>query len=128
VSAQPREHLAAMLWPESSPERSYANLRNTLNHLQTILRQARSRVSSPYLSITYQALGINIKVNIDFDLYTGARATDLARADRSSRTPPESAASLPVLHLAAACQCGDFLAGFSWGMHPTSMIGSESSA
>jgi DNA-binding SARP family transcriptional activator len=31
--AQPREHLAALLWPESNPERSHANLRSTLGHL-----------------------------------------------------------------------------------------------
>jgi DNA-binding SARP family transcriptional activator len=31
--AQPREHLAALLWPEASPERSHASLRNTLDHL-----------------------------------------------------------------------------------------------
>jgi DNA-binding SARP family transcriptional activator len=34
---QPREHLAALLWPESNPERSHANLRNTLGHLQKTL-------------------------------------------------------------------------------------------
>jgi DNA-binding SARP family transcriptional activator len=26
---QPREHLTALLWPEASPERSHASLRNT---------------------------------------------------------------------------------------------------
>ena len=36
---QPREHLAALLWPESNPERSHANLRNTLSHLQKVLHQ-----------------------------------------------------------------------------------------
>lgn len=29
---QPREHLATLLWPEATPERSYASLRNTLGH------------------------------------------------------------------------------------------------
>ncbi len=31
--------LATLLWPEASPERSYASLGNTLNRLQTALRQ-----------------------------------------------------------------------------------------
>ncbi len=118
TGAQPREHLAALLWPEASPERSHANLRNTLNHLQTALLQTGGQDSPPYLSITYQALGINPDANIDFDLYTVARAYALARADRSSRTPPENAASLPVLQSAAACPRGDFLAGFSLGDAP----------
>ena len=37
---QTRAHLASLLWPESSPERSYASLRNTLSRLQIALRQA----------------------------------------------------------------------------------------
>ena len=58
TGAQPREHLAALLWPESSPERSYANLRNTLGHLQTALRQAGSQAHPPYLSVTHHSLGL----------------------------------------------------------------------
>ena len=65
---QPREHLAALLWPEASPERSHANLRNTLGHLQTTLRPAGDQTQIPYLSITNQALGLNPDANIDFDL------------------------------------------------------------
>jgi len=116
--AQPREHLAALLWPESSPERSHANLRNTLRHLQAALRQAGSRAQSPFLSITHQSLSLNPDADIAFDLHTIEQAYALARADRSSRTLPEGSASLPFLRSAAACQRGDFMAGFSLGDAP----------
>ncbi len=115
---QPREHLAALLWPEVSPERSYASLRNTLGHLQTALRQASSQAQASYLSITHNALGLNPEANIDFDLHTVAFAYSQARADRSSRMLSEGTASLPSLKLAAACQRGDFLVGFSLGDAP----------
>ena len=77
---QPREHLAALLWPEANPERSYASLRNTLGHLQTSLRQASGQAQTPYLSVTHQALGLNPDANIDFDLYTIGQAYERARA------------------------------------------------
>jgi DNA-binding SARP family transcriptional activator len=38
---QPRDSIAALLWPEASSERSHGSLRNTLGHLQTALRQAQ---------------------------------------------------------------------------------------
>ncbi len=44
---QPREYLAALLWPESNPERSHANLRNTLSHLQSALHPPGSQTLSP---------------------------------------------------------------------------------
>ena len=47
---QPRESLAALLWPEASPERSHGSLRNTLDHLQTALRQASGQAQTSYLS------------------------------------------------------------------------------
>ena len=56
---QPREHLATLLWPESSPERSHASLRNTLDHLQTALRQASGQPQTSYLYITHNSLGLN---------------------------------------------------------------------
>lgn len=115
---QPREHLAALLWPESSPERSHASLRNTLGHLQTALRQAGSQANSSYLFVTHQSLSLNPEADIDFDLQTVERAYVQARADRSSRTLPEGSASLPLLLSAAACQRGDFLSGFSLGDAP----------
>jgi DNA-binding SARP family transcriptional activator len=115
---QPRKHLAALLWPEANPERSHANLRNTLGHLQTVLRPAGGQTQSPYLSVTNYALGLNPDADIDFDLRTIERAYTLARTDRSSRALPEGSASLPLLQSAAACQRGDFLAGFSLGDAP----------
>ena len=89
---QLREHLAALLWPEASPERSRANLRNTLGHLQTALRQASGETQTSYLSVAHSELGLNPDAEIDFDLHTVERAYELARADRSSRKPPEGSA------------------------------------
>ena len=118
VGLQPRDLLASMLWPESSPERSYANLRNTLGHLQKVLHQVRGQAQITYLSITHNALGLNPDADIEFDLQMVEHAYGLARTDRSSRALPKGSASLPLLQSAAACQRGDFLAGFSLGDAP----------
>ncbi len=115
---QPREVLAALLWPEANPERSHGSLRNTLDHLQTALRQVSGQVKTSYLIATHNSLSLNTDAGIDFDLQTVERAYTQARADRSSRTLPEGTASLPLLQSAAACQRGDFLAGFSLGDAP----------
>src|SRR3970040_2993412 len=53
---QPREHLAALLWPEASPERSYASLRNTLGHLQRALRWASGQAQTSFLAVTHTTL------------------------------------------------------------------------
>jgi DNA-binding SARP family transcriptional activator len=116
--AQPRESLAALFWPEASPERSHASLRNTLDHLQTAFRQASGQARTSYLLVTHNSLSLNPDAAIDFDLRTVEHAYSLARADRSSRMLPEGSASLPLLQSAAACQRGDFLAGFSLGDAP----------
>ncbi len=116
--AQPREALAALLWPEASPERSHGSLRNTLDHLQTALRQASGQAQTSYLLATHNSLSLNPDADIDFDLKTVERAYAQARADRSSRILPEGSDSLPLLQSAAACQRGDFLAGFSLGDAP----------
>ena len=118
VGVQPRDPLAPLLWPESSPERSYANLRNTLGHLQKVLHQVRGQPQISYLSITHNALGLNPDADIEFDLQTVERAYGLARADRLSRVLPEGSTNLPLLQSAANCQRGDFLAGFSLGDAP----------
>ena len=110
---QPRETLAALLWPEASRERSHGSLRNTLDHLQTALRKASGQSQTSYLLTTHNSLSLNPDADIDFDLKTVERAYIQARADRSSRTLPEGSASLPLLQSAATYQRGDFLAGFS---------------
>jgi DNA-binding SARP family transcriptional activator len=115
---QPREHLATLLWPEASPERSHASLRNTLGHLQTALRPASEQTQIPYLSVTHNSLGLNPDADIDFDLRRVEQGYALARAERSSRMRPIGSASQPALQQAAACQRGDFLAGFSLGDAP----------
>jgi DNA-binding SARP family transcriptional activator len=115
---QPREALAALLWPEASPERSHGSLRNTLDHLQTAFRLASSQDKISYLTVTHNSLSLNPDADIDFDLQTVERAYLQARTDRTSRILPEGSASLPLLQSAAACQRGDFLAGFSLGDAP----------
>ncbi len=116
--SQPREHLATLLWPESSSERSYASLRNTLSHLQTTLRQAGGQAQTAYLSVTHQTLALNPEANIELDLHTVERAYALARADRSNRVAVENPASQSLLKSAATCHRGDFLTGFSLGDAP----------
>jgi len=116
--SQPREILAALLWPESNQERSYASLRNTLGHLKTALNPASDRDQTTYLSITHTALALNPEADIRVDLHTVERAYDRARADRSSRWAPENTGSLPLLQEAVAYHRGDFLAGFSLGSAP----------
>jgi DNA-binding SARP family transcriptional activator len=115
---QPREHLAALLWPESSPERSYASLRNTLGHLQTALRQASGQAQTSYLSVTHQTLALSPNAAMDLDLHTVERAYVLARADRSSRVALENSTNQSLLQSAADCHRGDFLTGFSLGDAP----------
>jgi len=116
---QPRELLAALLWPESNQDRSYASLRNTLGHLKSVLRDVRGLTQSSYLSVTHTALALNPDADIQVDLRMVERAYAQALADRSSRATPENTDSLPLLQEAAACHRGDFLAGFSLGDAPS---------
>jgi DNA-binding SARP family transcriptional activator len=113
-----RNHLAALLWPEASAERSHASLRNTLGHLQAALRGASGRAQTTYVAVTYGALALNPEAGLDLDLQTVERAYSQARADRSNRAAPDGTASRPVLQAAAGCYHGDFLEGFSLGDAP----------
>jgi DNA-binding SARP family transcriptional activator len=112
---QQREHLAALLWPEASTQRSHASLRNTLGHLQASLRRASGREQTTYVAVTHGALALNPEAGINVDLQTVERAYAQARADRSGRSVPKGSASQPLLQAAAALYRGDFLAGFSLG-------------
>lgn len=113
-----REYLASLLWPTTSPQRSYASLRNTLSRLQVALRQASGQKQNPYLVITNTSLSLDPDANIDLDLHTIESAYAVANTDRSSQSLPEGSASLPLLQSAAACLRGEFLAGFSLGDAP----------
>ena len=115
---QPREHLAALLWPESSPDRSRASLRSTLNRLQSTLRQAGGQAQTSLLSIDHHALTLRPNPSFDLDLRSVEGAYAQARAERSRRAAPEGSTSLPVLQRAVAGYRGDFLAGFSLGDAP----------
>lgn len=115
---QPREHLAALLWPEANPERSRANLRNTLGHLQRALRQASGQAQTAYLHVSHDALGLNPDAMIDLDLHTIEQAYTLVRADRLGPALPKGSANLPLLQSAVARQRGSFLVGFSLGDAP----------
>jgi DNA-binding SARP family transcriptional activator len=115
---QPREHLAALLWPEASPERSRASLRNTLGHLQISLRRASAPAESALLAITRTSLSLNPDAAIELDLQLVDRAYGLARADRASRAGPAGSADRRMLQAAVATSRGDFLAGFSLGDAP----------
>src|SRR3990172_11217648 len=65
---QPREHLAALLWPESNPDRSRASLRSTLNRLLSSLRQAGGRAQTSLLSIDQNALTLRPNPSLHVDL------------------------------------------------------------
>lgn len=115
---QPREHMSALLWPEANPERSRANLRNTLGHLRSALRPDSDQTQSSFLHVTHTSLGLDPDADISLDLNLVEQAYALARAERSSRTMPDGSSSLPLLRSAAACQHGEFLSGFSLGDAP----------
>jgi DNA-binding SARP family transcriptional activator len=110
---QPREHLGTLLWPESSPERSHASLRNTLSHLQSALRQTGEEADNNFLVVTHTTLALNPDANITIDLHSVEQAYMLARTERSNRNTPEGSASAPLLRTAADRHRGDFLVGFS---------------
>ncbi len=115
---QPREHLASMLWPESSAELSYASLRNTLSRLQTTLRESGAPPESPILAVTPTTIGINPDIALDLDLRKVDQDYTLANTERSSRSLSSKSNSRPVLEEAATLLRGEFLAGFSLGDAP----------
>src|SRR3989304_6175264 len=112
---QPREHLAALLWPESSPDRSRASLRSTLNRLQSTLRQAGGQAQTSLLSIDHTALPLHPNPSFDLDLRSVETAYAQARAERSRRAAPEGSTSLPALPRGGGGCPGGFFSGGSPG-------------
>ena len=115
---QPRERLATLLWPESSPDRSRASLRSTLNRLQSSLGQAGGQALASLVSIDNNALTLRPNPSLDLDLRSVESAYTQARAERSRRASPKEPTTLPMLQRAVAAYRGDFLAGFSLGDAP----------
>ncbi len=115
---QPREHLAALLWPDASPARSRASLRNTLAHLQTALGRRPSPATPHYLAVTHSTVGLNAEAGLELDLRVVEQAYTLARAERSRRAQAGGPADQRRLQAAVATYRGDFLTGFSLGDAP----------
>lgn len=99
---QPRERLAALLWPESSSSRARATLRNSLHQLRTALPDGG------FLHVERDALGFNFEANVLLDVQ------EVATVSRQLADGP----SIENLQAALEHYRGDFLEGFSLGDAP----------
>ncbi len=90
---QPRDKLAALLWPESDPSRARATLRNGLHQLRTTLPK------EDYLHIERDALAFNFAAEYELDLDQVATVA--------------SSQDTAVLQNAVAAYRGDFLEGLT---------------
>src|SRR5207244_1104117 len=104
-----REHLVALLWPDSDEERGRGALRSTLSFLRGALREATGRADPQYLVAERDRLGFAATADVDFDLQALEAAFALARGP--ARAPTEQLVAR--LQAAANRYRGDFLAGFS---------------
>ena len=114
---QPRDHLTALLWPESDALRGRAALRKTLGYLkQGVGRELAA------LTATRDALQLEPGPEIQVDVWQIAAATQALR--QPPLATPEAVATLPTayrqtllkpLQQAIRQYRGDFLAGFSLG-------------
>jgi DNA-binding SARP family transcriptional activator len=107
---QPRDSLAAMLWPESNRQRSLGALRRTLTAL-------RSAGASPWLRIDRNSVGCLARPDLWVDTH------EFGRLLRATGSHGHSAAGLcpqcrPILQQAIELWRGDFLAGFSLADSP----------
>ncbi len=94
-----RQHLAALLWPDSDRDAARANLRSTLMYLRKPLGHSEEGQVEPHLQVTRDALGFNFesRYQLDLDLWRELPA-DLSRDQ--------------VVDLLEASG-GDFMQGFS---------------
>jgi DNA-binding SARP family transcriptional activator len=96
---QPREKLAALLWPESDQPHARAMLRYTLAGIRRTLHDS---AADPHLLVEREALGVDTASGVELDLEVLRTSRTLARTG-----------TLNELRQAAACCRGEFLAGFS---------------
>jgi DNA-binding SARP family transcriptional activator len=108
---QPRDHLAALLWPESSAAR--AALRNSLYQLRANLP------TGDFLLLEREAIGFNFATDyqLDLDLVQTAVSSQ-ATIDTTSTTDGRRPRSVQALQAALDVYRGGFLTGFSLGDAP----------
>ena len=102
--AQPRDALAALLWPEANAAEARAALRRTLSVLNTALGGAALDVEREAIAVRPGALWVDV---------LALRATAAQIARRHPAPQPPCGECLTELSDAAALYRGDFLAGFS---------------
>jgi len=107
---QPRDRVAALLWPESNRQRSLGALRRTLAAL-------RSAGASPWLQIDRHSIGFLARADLWVDTHEFERLLR-ARGSHGHAAEGICAQCRPILQRAAALWRGDFLAGFSLADSP----------
>jgi DNA-binding SARP family transcriptional activator len=103
---QPRDKLAALLWPESDASRARATLRNGLHQLRSTLPD------DSILHVERDTLAFNAGAGYDLDLDVVAQATEAISLESSP------SATVDQLRAAVEVYRGDFLEGFSLGDAP----------
>lgn len=105
--AQPRETLAALLWPDYDTASSKASLRQTLALLKRTFEEWKDQIGT-VVCTTRTTLTFNPTAMVSFDLLTLEQA--LAQLPSSAAAP--AILDVAVLHRAVQAYRGDFLAGF----------------
>jgi DNA-binding SARP family transcriptional activator/tetratricopeptide (TPR) repeat protein len=96
---QPRDKLAALLWPDSDQPHARAMLRYTLTGVRRTLHDS---ADAPHIAVEREALGVDAASDVALDL-------DVLR---TARTPARTA-NVSELRRVVACCRGEFLEGFS---------------
>ncbi|HEX2914526.1 MAG TPA: AAA family ATPase [Chloroflexia bacterium] len=105
---QPREALAALFWPDNSPEQGRALLRNTLRYLRQALHEAGVEAEPEHLLVNPNYLGFRLCADCELDLKL------LQLAAEAAGQPQQQASELRRrLETAVALYRGEFLSGLS---------------